>query len=72
MRVNKRRPEKRYDNPRNLKDLLALSKVLYDEHLYTKRWWGTYETMNKATRRDEDELLAARRKQEEEELEGLT
>jgi hypothetical protein len=61
----RKRPEKRYDSPRNLKDLLDMSKVLYDEYLYTKSWNVTYENMNKATRRDEDEILAAKEKEEE-------
>jgi hypothetical protein len=65
------RPEKRYDNPNSLKDLLDLSRVLYEEHQYYKKWYGTYAIMNKAIRRDEDEMLAAIRKKEEEELEKL-
>jgi hypothetical protein len=71
MSDSRRRPAKRCDNPKNLKDLLGLSKVLYEEYQYIQRWYGTYKIMNKATRRDEDEILAARRKQEEEELEKL-
>jgi hypothetical protein len=66
-----RKPGKRYDNPKTLKDLLGLSKVLYEEHLYYESYNKTYGTMNKRIRLEENEMLAAIRKKEEEELEKL-